>query len=180
MKNCWSKTILSVYRYLEKIVESIDRLIETRALYSRQCTSQNYGSNNVLHICEKITELTDRKVLLINLKLLCEKSLFAIDKKQARLLIAKYVDGRRSSESAELMGVCPRTYFRHIIAAEECFEAEMGKLGYSSSRLKEECIGEGWIMSVYNKMANTKGDEVFVLDKRDLERVYSDYRAASL
>ena len=180
MKNCWGKTILSVYRYLEIIAGAIDKLVETRALYSRHQNSSNYSSSNVFHTCEKITELTDKKVLLINLKILCEKALFAIDRKYARVLTAKYVDERRSSQSAELFGVCSRTYFRYVALAEDCFEKELAKMGYDSVRLREECKDEVWIMNVYNQLISSKGDDIVVLDKKALDRVYSSYRAVSL
>ena len=43
----WTKTLLSVYRYLERICGAIDKIILQRALNCSNVTGQNYFYNNV-------------------------------------------------------------------------------------------------------------------------------------
>ena len=69
-KNIWAKTILTSYRFLEKVSDAIDRLVETRALNSFYMGGNNFSQNNVFVVSESLINLTERKKKLINLSLL--------------------------------------------------------------------------------------------------------------
>ena len=69
-ENCWSKTLLGVYNYLETIAGAIDKITMKTALNSFQFSKNNYEKNNVYNISNKLIDLSERKITLINLKIL--------------------------------------------------------------------------------------------------------------
>ena len=68
--NIWAKTILSSYRYLERIAGAIDKMVESSGINSRDMSGVAFSNNNILSLAEKMIDLSERKVKLINLKVL--------------------------------------------------------------------------------------------------------------
>ena len=96
--NLWAKTCLTVYRYLERISEAIDGLVNRQALNSYY---SNYTNNSVMDIADKIIELGERKVKLINIKVLIDDILAHMDTLSAQLLIEKYIFNNKRDEIAK-------------------------------------------------------------------------------
>ena len=71
----WSKAILSSYNYLERLCNSIDKLVENMAVNSYFSTNLKYGANSVEDLSKKIINLSNRKIDYINLKVLTEQAL---------------------------------------------------------------------------------------------------------
>ena len=92
MKNnvVWTKTMLSVYRYLQRVAGAMDRMILERGLHCTNLLGQNYFNNNVYSVTQKLIDLSQRKVTLINLKILVEETLGTIGCENAQILIEKY------------------------------------------------------------------------------------------
>lgn len=68
----WGKTLLSLYRHLGAISNSIDNLIKRIGINS----AFNHSVYNSAYVdSNKIIELTERKIKIINLKVLIEKAL---------------------------------------------------------------------------------------------------------
>lgn len=155
---CWVKTILTVYRYLERICGAIDKIIMKSAMGSSNIVGQNYFYNNVFTISQKIIDLSERKVTLINLKLLIENSLSQIDEKDAQLLIEKYVDGLKNKNMADNLNVGLRTIFRRIDSAEMSLKSKLSAKGYNDEKLKCMLKNEAWIINTYNIIASKNED----------------------
>lgn len=147
--NNWSKTILGVYRYLPRVTYAFDRIVKTRAYNSGCCSSTNLSFNDVMNVTSTILDLTERKITLINLKLIIERALKNMDTKLAKILIFKFIDGKKSVDIAERLGVCLRTYFRKINTALTSFSKSLARLGYNEQKLFDMLCGEKWIMEVY-------------------------------
>lgn len=156
---CWTKTLLGVYRYLEKISDAIDKIVLKSAINSSNILGYNYHKNNVLSISQKIIDLSERKVTLINLKVLIECVLQKISDKDAVLLIEKYIDNTKIRVLAEKYNVSIRTIFRKINSAELEFSRKLASAGYNQFRLKEELRNESWIMNYYHQVKN-KGEDL--------------------
>ncbi len=173
MKNdlCWARTILTVYRYLERIAGAIDKIVMQRALGSSNIVGQNYFYNNTLTISEKLIELSERKVTLINLKVLIEDALGDMDEKDANVLIQKYVDGLRNKDLAESQCVGLRTIFRKVEKAELAFKGKIVSKGFNDIRLKDMLKDEIWINNAYNALANK--DENFDMSNMNLAKAVS-------
>lgn len=173
MKNdlCWTKTILTVYKYLERISGAIDKIVEKSALASFNIIGQNYHNNNTLSISNKIIELSERKVTLINLKVLVEQTFLEISEKDAQILIEKYVDGRKTIEVADRFELSLRTCFRRISSAENSFKSKLCAKGYNDIKIADMLKDEGWIIRAYNNIATKEGE--FEISNSYLEKAVS-------
>ena len=148
--NIWGKTILSVSKYLDRVSNSIDKLVKQNAFNSFYFVGQNQAQNAVFAVADRILELTERKKKLINIRVLADKALLECDRGSAQILIERYMDGDSSQEIAVRHNLNIRTYFRHLLSAEEKFCAIMTKLGYNDKKLETYLAGEKWIMEIYN------------------------------
>ena len=155
----WTKTILSVYRYLERICGAIDKIILRSGLDSANLNQRTYYYNNVMSITQRIIDLSQRKITLINLKVLSEQCLKSIKSTDAQLLISLYVDGAKRREIAEQYGMSLRTTFRRIEAAEISFSKALRCKGYDDEKLENMLHAEAWISSVYNKYSKCENNE---------------------
>ena len=147
-KNVWGKTLLTVYPYLINIADAIDRMVEKKALNSFYVSSNDFLRNNVFDVVDKIIELSERKVVLINIKVLVTDILKKCNKKHAKVLIAKYISKKKNDEICELLNLPPRTYFRMIKLAENEFEEKLLKSGYSELKLYNLIKDETWIVDI--------------------------------
>ena len=168
----WGKTLLSVYRYLERIAGAIDKIIMQSALGSANIVGQNYFYNNVYSITQKIIDLSERKVTIINLKLLIEEALASMDSKDALILIEKYIDGIKSKDIMQKHDISMRTVFRKIDSAIKGFVSALQKKGYTSAKLEKMLENEGWINNVYKRIAD-KNEDDFTLSSCYLSKAVS-------
>lgn len=144
----WSKTILSVYKYLEALSNSIDDLVVKKSINSAFYSNGRFDT--AYDTANKIMRLTDRKINLINLKVMVEDALAQLPLKHRRILMLRYVDGVKSNEIALLMRVSNRTYFRVKNNAIEHFAKILVQKGYNKSKLEEMFCGENWLSKLYN------------------------------
>ena len=149
--NNWSKTLLGVYRYLPRVTYALDKIVKTRAYNSSFTSTNNIAFNDVMNVANTILDLTERKITLINLKLIIEKALCSMDKNLARILILKFIDGRKSNEIADVFKICLRTFFRKVNTALDSFSKALLRMGYNDEKLKNMLKNEKWIMEVFNK-----------------------------
>lgn len=156
----WTKTILSVYRYLENICGAIDKIILQSGLNSANISGNNYFLNNVETITNRIINLSERKVTLINLKVLTENILESMNPEDAQLLIEKYVDGKKCREIVESKNLSIRSVFRKLDLAEKTFNRKLNFKGYNDSKLKAFLEKEEWIKNAYKNFCNNKTEEL--------------------
>lgn len=170
-KNIWAKTILSTYRYLQRIAGAIDKMIEDRGLYSRDMSGASFSTNNILSLSEKLIELSERKIKLINLKLLTEKSLEFCGESSASLLIAKYIDGKKNMDIIEEKGLSYRTFFRRLDDAESKFEIALAHNGFTKEKIETYLSSELWIMEVKNRISALRVNQDLDVSERQLDRL---------
>ncbi len=163
MKNnniIWTKTLLSVYRYLERISGSIDKIILRNALNCRDVGGQNYFFNNTYNVSQRIINLSERKVTLINLKVLIEDTLREINKKDAQLLISKFFNGEKIKDICASYNLSTRTAFRKIDSAVSAFASRLVMKGYNAFKIEEMLKNEGWINNVYLRLSSKNIEEI--------------------
>lgn len=168
----WAKTLLSVYRYLERIAGAIDKLVLQCGLNSANIVGQNYVINNVYAVTDKMIALSQRKVTLVNVKVLVEDILAKISKGDAQILIEKFLDGEKTKALAEKNGFSLRTVFRKIDGALSSFSKALVRAGYTDQKLQNMLSGENWIKSVFLRFSQ-KDDVEYVLPNISAERVVS-------
>ena len=157
--NVWGKTTLTTYPYLIKIADAIDRMIERRALNSFYVSGSNYLSNNIYDLANKLIDLSERKVTLINLKVLVESALKKCDRESAKLLIAKYMSKKKTAEICDMFKLSTRTYFRKIKEAEDKFSKQLDLQGYNAFKLDNMLKNENWILDVKRTYEKTDSRE---------------------
>ena len=157
--NEWVKTILYTYNYLGRVADGIDKLVTQNALNSFYFRGERQSENGVMSVANRIIELSSRKVRLINLKVLIEKSLNLMPRELARLLVQRYIDNDEAGEIALRNKLNLRTYFRKLIKAESSFKEIMTKLGFNDEKLSKYHEKEKWIIEVYEKFLNESKEE---------------------
>ena len=165
----WSKTLLGVYRYLPRVTYAFDKIVKTRAYNSFYGSSNNPGFNDVMNISNAILDLTERKISLINLKLITEKALKSMDTDLARILILKFIDGKKSVEIAEKFGFCLRTFFRKINTALISFKKALNRIGYDDVKLFDMLKKEKWILEVYRAFENENIENENIMENFSFE-----------
>ena len=175
--NTWSKTILSVYNHLENITKSIDNIVYTKAINSHNY----YGNNDVLVLAEKITELTKRKIKLINLKVLTDQILSEMEKLQAKILILKFFYQFSTERILSIMNLSERSFYRKINEALVAFSTICEKKGFNCEKLYSIYGSEGWIIEVFNnlflqKNKNGRPGTINFFDELFLNKIYKSYK----
>lgn len=170
----WSKTILNIYRYLERVANAIDKIVLSRATNSFYTSSSNMSFNGVWNVSNDIINLTNRKVTLINLKLITEKALSDIDEAPARVLILNFVEKRTCYECAEILNVSLRTYFRKLNIALNSFAKALNRQKYDEKYFDNMLKGETWILEVKNKM--TKNQDIFEMNNKFAKKICCDLK----
>ncbi len=156
--NEWAKTLLYVYKYLDRVTEGIDKLIMQKALNSFYVRGDRKAENAVMAVADKIIDLSARKNRLINIKVLADKSLCSIEKNLAQILIERYMDNDDAEMISCRHNLNVRTYFRRLYKAEVDFSRAMTRLGFSNERLLKYLEHEKWILEVYGKFKNERED----------------------
>lgn len=159
----WSKTVLSVYKYLEALSKSLDNLILKKSVNSM--FYYNGRGCNTYDIANEIILLTERRVNLINIKVLVEKALGELPLNEKKLLTLFFIDGVKTDRIARMMGCSDRTFFRKKNEAVESFSKAVVRAGFSKDRLNEMFGKEKWLMDLYHK--NTVDDSVKSLNVSD-------------
>lgn len=150
--NNWTKTILYVHKYLERITEGIDKLVEREAMNSYYYSSTR--ENDVTKVANKIIELTERKKKLINIKVLTEKCLGDIDNLQARILIGRYINEEPCEMLSSRLNLTERTFFRKLAQSEESFSKALSRYGFNEEKMYTYLKDEKWIFDVYENFLN--------------------------
>ncbi len=156
-ENIWAKTLLGVYRHLETVSDAIDKIVLKTALNSYHFS---LDGDDVLSTSNKLIELGERKVTLINLKLLVEEILTKIGQNEADILICRYIEGMKFKDIAFEKGLGLRTVFRRLGKAETSFTKKLLNMGYNSLSLQNKLKSEKWILNYYYDIQSSKTDEV--------------------
>ena len=141
----WAKTLLSSYRFLDRFAGAIDKIIEKKALSG---SSLYHMADDTLNLAQQIIDLSERKVKLINIKVLIEKSLKAMPSLEARLLIKRDIEKEPVENVLQEFQFAKRTFFRKITAAETMFMSKCVEQGFSVNRLEEYLKGENIIQEI--------------------------------
>ena len=147
----WAKSILNVYSSIENYILKIDSTIENISLMPE------FG---VDAITNKIIELSDRKISLINLKLVIEQLIASCKPKSIRIISLRHIQKLTMEEIADHLETTERTCYRMYANAIDEFVSNMKKYGYTSIWLYQNLKEEKWILhefyKEYKKMENNK------------------------
>lgn len=181
-KLIWTKTLIGAYEHIEKISGAIDKIIMTHALNSAFVNLHNVTINNTLSVSERILKLTERKITLINLKVILNSVFQSIDKIYAKILILKHIDKLKSDEIAKLLKISSRSYFRKQNEAYEKFTKCLERNGHSSEKLFDMLSLETWIIEAYKTSCQnqtTNSDNIIVFDTSKINFICASLKKVS-
>lgn len=144
----WSKTILSSYNYLEKLCDSIDKLIQDTAVNSYYSYGFKNGENSITKVSNKIINLSNRKIDYINLKVITDKALKDMSEKQSKLLILKFIHKFNIDKVCELLKMSKRTAYRRIEQALIEFMEMLEVYGYTPEKCEVVYSNDPFIKSI--------------------------------
>ena len=142
----WSKSILSIYRYLPTLSNAIDGLVKKNSKLSA-----GTGYSSTYTQAGKLIEWTDKKRKMINLKVATKEALKQLPSIDRRILVLFYIDGVKSTLIADMLGCSIRTYYRKKVDAIERFGIALARVGFDIDYLNANYLDEKWLMSVYDR-----------------------------
>lgn len=163
----WGKTLLMLYRHLETMAKSIDNLVCRIGINS---AFNHSVYNSTIKDSNKIIELTERKIKIINLKVIIQKALKKLKDKELKLIALYYVDGVSYKKVQELLNITQRTFFRRKELAIAHFSDELANLGYDAEKLKDYLKNENWIKNTYFQVVNSSAN--FFLKNKESKNQY--------
>ncbi len=146
----WCKSFLSIYNIIPNLTNSIDKLINVKSVASSgfclTSTSSTYAQ------LENIAILTQKKVNLINLKLLCDEVLLEMNNASAKLIMLKYIDGLACEEILKLTALTRRTYFRKLKKALKDFELRLYTKILKNNVLYKNFVNDSFFNNIFEKI----------------------------
>ena len=145
----WGKVILSSYNYLNRLSDSLDKLIEKTALNSYYSYSYRFNNNTIEDVFNKISSYSNRKIDYINLKVLTEKALKSIPKHQAKLLILKFIQNMTIEKASQILQISTRSSYRRLEQAIASFMSALTHMGFTVEKLELDYANDPFIRSAY-------------------------------
>lgn len=163
----WSKTLLSIYRHLEPLTKNIDKIV------SAQSANSFYGKDDVFSISNRIIEMTEKKILLINIRVLVDEALLSMDKEYAKVLILRYLDGCSNEQIKEVLEIPERTMFRRFDKATILFDKLLFSHFKKFPKLFEDIKKDKWLIQIYNHFLQ-KGNNVVINTQKEVKKPYGN------
>ena len=146
----WCKSFLSIYNIIPNLVKSIDKLV-----YLKSISSAGFSRNDpddTYNQVEKIACLTQKKINLINLKLLCDEILLEMNKDAGKLILLRYIDDLPCEEIINLLHLTRRTYFRKLSNALKNFELRLYSKIIKNNVLYNNFITDNFFNDIFEKI----------------------------
>ena len=158
----WGKTLLSLYRHFGVMANSIDNLVRRIGINS---AFRHTIYDSTIVDSNKILELTERKIKIINLKVIVEDILSDLNMKDLKILTLCYVDGVEYKKIIKLLNINQRTFFRRKEIAIARFSNKLAEMGYDADKLEKYLHNENWIKNTYYQIVNSTASRL-VSDKK--------------
>lgn len=158
----WGKTLLSLYRHFGVMANSIDNLVRRIGINS---AFRHTIYDSTIVDSNKILELTERKIKIINLKVIVEDILADLNMKDLKILTLCYVDGVEYKKIIKLLNINQRTFFRRKENAIARFSNKLVEMGYDADKLEKYLHNENWIKNTYYQIVNSTASRL-VSDKK--------------
>ena len=161
----WSKTLLRSYGMLEKITGAIDRTFNKIAYTSRSTCTNDTLLSSTFNLSDKLLTLVDRKILLINTKILVDEVLNSLGENYSKILILKYINNLTNDDMTKVLDLSIRTVLRRTNKAVQAFSNEMQYRGYTLLKLYDLYMDEKWVMDILKSVKEE--NEMFIKRSQD-------------
>lgn len=146
----WCKSFLCIYHIIPNIVSSIDKLILLKG-----ANSSYFGDgakNSTLNQIEGIIDLSQKKVNLINLKVLTDEALLEMNSNLSKLLVVRYINNINCKKAIELSKMSRRTYFRMLNKAIVEFEKVLQRKVVNNNKIYNSFIQEKFLEDIFERI----------------------------
>lgn len=161
----WGKALLSSYKYLERLCNSLDELVEKTALNSYYSYSFRLEDNSIENIADKIISYSNRKISYINIKVLVEKVLKEINNQYAKLLILRFIYEMPPEEICDIFNLSSSAFYRRLDKALAVFMTTLSRFGYTCEKLEIEYATDIFISSVLRMI---KKQNILIAEKANV------------
>lgn len=173
-KKQWSKTVLTSYNYLQRLCDTIDKIVERTALNSHYICGSWDSNCSVEAVSKKIIKLINKKIEYINLKVAIDKSLEKMNVKHAKLLVLRYIHYFSQEKVCEILNISLRTFYTLLDKAINSFSNIMSSIGYSAPKLEVTFAMDGFINSIYEQIQKYKYVEASRTETLSYKKVLAD------
>lgn len=142
----WAKTLLTIYRVLPNLTNSIEETTMATALGGFSHT----GSAESLF--DKIMQLNERKKALINIKVVVDNAFEKMPYKSVEVLKLKFFEKKKFEQIADKAKVCLRTVFRRYVFALEDFCKAMSSDSIDANWLVQHFASDEIVKRIYEKI----------------------------
>lgn len=149
IKSMWARIILSTYKNIERVVNSLDRTINCIAMQGANGRNSYISTEKIVN---KIIDIIYRKEGLINLKVIADDVLKCMKKEYVQLLKLKFIKHKKFQEIADIQGISLRTVFRHYDKALNQFNNILKLKGFTDEKLNEEYKDEPYLDKIKAKI----------------------------
>jgi hypothetical protein len=146
----WCKSFLHIYHIIPNIISSIDKLILLKSANSSYFGDGSKSST--LNQIEGIIDLSQRKINLINLKVLTDETLLDMNKQISKLLVIRYINNVNCKKAIELSGFSRRTYFRNLNKALNEFEKVLYKKVLNNKSIYKSFLKESFLEDIFMRI----------------------------
>ena len=136
------KSMLYVYKHLDALASSLEKMAKSRGVNSY------YGYNDTLSEIDNILSLTERKIFVINLKILIDDIILSLEKNLGKLIVLKYVDELDNDAIVSQCKLSERTYFRQLNRAYDNFSKRLQILNKERPYLYEQLHNDSWLNAI--------------------------------
>lgn len=176
-KLIWAKTLFESYKYLSRVIESLDRLVVERS--AKSYSAGWYGVTTMEQI-EQVIDLIQRKKRLQTVKMLIEEGLKNIDRDSAKILIKYFFHKVDVETIAEECCRNKRTMARRINSILLDAIDKIRDLGYDIKKIELLLENEGWVVGIFNKFASKFSGEnrvkpLILPPLNGMDRVFCQY-----
>ena len=147
----WLRTLLYSYRIIPKIINTIDKIIYTRASnysFSANIFNATRRLENQINI---VIDMSERKQKLLNIYVMIKQMLGYLSDEQYNFAIKKFYEQLTNDELAEEFDVSVRTVFRMANELLEILYKYVTKHNWSLRFIELQVKGEEWLIERYNK-----------------------------
>ncbi len=163
-KYVWAKTILTAYNNIDRVIESIDRTINSIAMRGFGGTYDTYA------LIQEIIELQYRKTGLRNLRIIINQVFENMDKKYIELLYLRFDKKKKFADIAERMCISLRSVFRYYDKALIQFSSLIRLNVFNDEFLEKEYEEDSYISRIKKKVVDEYRDVSDTIIKREQNR----------
>ncbi|MDR2634662.1 MAG: hypothetical protein LBC13_01630 [Clostridiales bacterium] len=153
-ENLWVGALLASYTFLPKLAKSVDKAIKARVKSGFMSQHLNYGIS-AEELVVSLIALNERKVLLINTKVIVDEICSKLKTEDLKLLRLRYFEHKQFSDIAVILNCALRTVFRRHdrLLQHAAFEAE--RFGYGKSWFNEKCAEDSFFAALLDRLGRT-------------------------